>query len=127
MQAESNIRPSSSFEIEASARNVGAPCVVIFYENVEEIPAEGCEGTEERYRYDTYRLRTAYSESLENRISSNYDAWISLAKQEEQSQSKNLTDAEQIAALQNQIATLQSDNDTLTECLLEMSQLVYAG
>ena len=125
MKAESNISPVSNFEIENLSIDSGSPCTVIFYQNIETLSPQS-ESEDARYRYDTYRMDAVYSETLESRIAANYDVWLAAAQAGE-NKTTDPTDAEKIADLENQLVELQNNNDMLTECLLEMSEAVYAG
>ena len=92
---------------------------ISFAENAEEIKSEG--GS--RWAADVYDLTTAYTPNIEERIESNYDAWMSHAKD---------VDAERNAAEPtlerrvSEIETLVKGTPTYGELLEAVSILLEA-
>lgn len=78
MQTESNVKPIGRFDILPLNDRESE---VLFYENVETIPAHDEEP--EKYTYDMYRLVARSREYLPNLIDLNYDAWLAKAKEQE--------------------------------------------
>lgn len=118
MKTESNIRPSAQLEIEALPKVEGKTCTVIFYQNIEG-PIEKSEG-DAAYTYDRHTLETQYRENLEEAITNNYAAWLQKAIDAEQAGDKK-TDME---ILQEQVASLQSENEALKASNEELNAVV---
>ena len=77
MQTESNVKPTSNFEIEEHANK---KCDVLFYTNIEETTRDD----ETIYTYDFYRLSMRIRDNLQEKIEADYDTWLEVAKTQEE-------------------------------------------
>lgn len=77
MQTESNVKPTSNFEIEEHANK---KCDVLFYTNIEETTKDD----ETIYTYDFYRLSMRTRDNLQEKIEADYDTWLEVAKTQEE-------------------------------------------
>lgn len=91
MKTESNIKPSTPFEIEV----LGDFADIIFYENIEPIMRDDAE----HWQFDTYRLTGVRNrDGLEAAVTANLAEWLAMAKKEAP---ELPTDADRIAALES--------------------------
>ncbi|MGN0706560.1 MAG: hypothetical protein ACI4JC_00990 [Faecalibacterium sp.] len=120
MRAESNIKPSGKFKIEALAPHNGAACTVIFYDNITEQERKDQNGEPELvYSYDTYRLEATFSSNLEHRISTNLAAWMQAAKDAE-SVIPEPTPEQRIKELQQTVDALEKENASLNSVVEQL-------
>lgn len=84
MRTESNVIPSTQFEIEAFPLKEGKSCTVILYDNIEG-PFKRQMEEEQYYTYDRYCIETTYRRNLKENIETNFQAWLKKAKDAEKS------------------------------------------
>lgn len=85
-------------------------CRVDLPVNIQEVEAP--EG-ETQYKADVYSTIAGYTPNIAQRIEANYDAWLAKAQNEpEPPEAPSLLE-------------LQQTNAMLTECILEMSEIIY--
>lgn len=89
----------------------GYTCRVDLPVNIEEVA--GPEG-ETQYKADVYSVNAGYTVNIAERIEANYEAWLAKAQNEPEPEPEP------------NIRELKEANDMLTECILEMSEIIYA-
>lgn len=90
----------------------GYTCRVDLPVNIEEVA--GPEG-ETQYKAGVYSVNAGYTVNIAERIEANYEAWLAKAQNE--------PEPEPVPTLRE----LQETNAVLTECILEMSEIIYGG
>lgn len=72
--------------IEATNEKQGAPCLVHFAEDIEEVEENGVE--EKTYEADVYTVLTSYRENLLETVTKDREVWLAAAKAAETEESK---------------------------------------
>lgn len=120
MKVEFTSQPPA-FEI---APAVNGKAIIRFYENIETVEKEEIVA----YVADCYETNLVVnSKNLKQRIEKNPSVWFEKAKEETELRNVvNLTTDQRVKMLEEQLVAANEQNAMLTECLLEMSEIVYA-
>ena len=111
MRAESTIKPSVQFEVEAFPALEGAECSIILYENIQgPFEKEVQEGASDPYyTCDRYEVKTRFHEALAANVEANIELWIEKAKAEEAAEEAPT----EMEALKKEVETLRQENKDL--------------
>ena len=85
-------------------------CRIDLPTNIEEVESPDG-GTQ--FKADVYSLLAGYTPNIEQRVNDNYDVWLEKAQNEPE------------PTPEPTLRELQETNDMLTECILEMSEIIY--
>lgn len=103
MQANSNIKPSSLFEIEVW----GDMSTIIFYPEYPVFVAKLDEEGDVQYEYEMHRLEVPSREGLVDAVETNYESWLNMAKVKE-NEPKLETDKEKMLRLESENKMLEN-------------------
>lgn len=103
MQANSNIKPSSLFEIEVW----GDMSTIIFYPEYPVFVAKLDEEGDVQYEYEMHRLEVPSREGLVDAVETNYESWLNMAKVKE-NEPKLETDKEKVLRLESENKMLEN-------------------
>ena len=89
--------------------NTGA-CRIDLPINIVEVPSPD---GETQFKADVYSMIAGYTPNIKQRVDGNYEAWLAKAEGEPE------------PTPEPTLRELQETNNMLTECILEMSEIIY--
>ncbi len=99
--------------IEVLNEKTGAPCIVHFSENVQEVEETNLDGEAvQSYVADAYQVSTSYRDGLLEVVEADRDVWLAAAKAAE--------DIEEKKTLEERVSDLETMTEDMVQSILSM-------
>lgn len=99
--------------LEVLNEKTGAPCIIHFTENIEEVEEENQDGeTVKSFAADVYEISTSYREGILEAVEADRDVWLAAARATEGIEAKK--------TLEERVADLETMTEDMVQSILGM-------